>query len=69
MILNCKKWKLFENNLKKREKVNISNNFKIINALYKEAIELKILPMKNPLEGLDIKIKIAKVVNNVSTIA
>jgi hypothetical protein len=69
VILNCKKWKLFENNLKKREKVNISNNFKIINALYKEAIELKILPMKNPLEGLDIKIKIAKVVNNVSTIA
>ena len=67
MILDYKKWSIFEKKLQKNTRLNIKNNFKIIDALYKEAIALKILPMKDPLEGLDIKIKIAKAVNSVPT--
>ncbi len=67
MIRNYKKWRLFERQLKRRQKVNSDNNFRIFDALYKEAVELNILPVKNPLEGLDVKIRVAKAVNNVST--
>lgn len=67
MIKNYKKWRNFENNLIRKEKVNIIKNFKIIDALYREAISLKKLPPKNPLEGLNIKIRIAMVINSVST--
>jgi hypothetical protein len=33
--------------------------------MYREAVELGIIPMKNPLDGLEIDIKIAEVVNHV----
>lgn len=55
----------FEMELIKKEKANIKKNFKIVNSLYKEAVKLKAIPPKNLLEGLEIKIKIAKVINSV----
>ena len=65
MIKNYKKLQEFEKKLLKK-KVDIAQNFKIVEALYKEAVALGIFPLKNPLEGLEIDIKIAKVVNSVS---
>jgi hypothetical protein len=65
MIRNYDIWQDFEKKLKKMEKVNIRQNFAIMNAMYKEAVALKILPLKNLLAGLEIKIKIAKAVNSV----
>lgn len=59
----------FEMELLRKEKVDIIRNFQIISALYKEAVALGILPLKNPLEGLETDIKIAKVVNSVSKTA
>ena len=69
MIKNHKKLQEFERKLLKKEKVDIMQNFKIVEALYKEAVALGIFPLKNPLEGLEIDIKIAKVVNSVSKIS
>lgn len=66
MIINCRKMRDFEKKLLKKEKINIKRNFMIVDALYKEAITLGALPLKDPLEGIDIAIKIAWVVNNVS---
>ncbi|MCX5885912.1 MAG: hypothetical protein NT096_08395 [Proteobacteria bacterium] len=54
----------FEKELLKNERVDIKKNFQIMNALYKEAVTLGIFPLKDPLEGLEVKIKIAKVVNS-----
>ena len=65
MITNYKKVQKFERELIKKEKVNFIRNFRIADALYHEAIELRIIPLKNPLDGLDIDIKIARVVNSV----
>lgn len=65
MIKNNTTWRDFENKLKKTQKVNIIENFAIMEAMYKEAVALKILPLKDLLEGLEIKIKIAKAVNSV----
>lgn len=55
----------FEIDFLKKEKVDIEKNFHILEALYKEALKLGIIPLKNPLDGVDVDLKIAKVVNRV----
>ena len=35
-------------------------------ALYQEAVALGVFPLKDPLDGLEVDIRIAKVVNHVS---
>lgn len=66
MLANYKKLQKFEKELVRKEKVDIKRNFRIVNALYREAVELGIIPLKDPLEGLDTDLKIAKALNNVS---
>jgi hypothetical protein len=56
----------FEMELSKKERVSIRSNFRIVEALYKEAVVLGVIPLKNPLEGLEVDIRIAKVINHVS---
>lgn len=66
MIANPKKLQEFEKKLLKKEKVDIAQNFRIVEAMYREAIALRAISLKDPLDGIDIKIKIARVVNSVS---
>jgi len=54
----------FEMELIKREKVDIKRNFHIVDALYQEAVTLGIIPLKNPLDGIEVDLKIAKVANS-----
>ncbi len=56
----------FEKSQIRGRSVDIAENFRIIEALYAEAVQLGVLPPKNPLEGLDAVLQIAKVVNSVS---
>jgi transcriptional regulator with XRE-family HTH domain len=55
----------FELDFLRKEKVDIVRNFHIVEALYKEAVTLGIIPLKNPLDGIRVDLKIAKVVNSV----
>jgi len=55
----------FELDFLREEKVDIVRNFHIVEALYKEAVILGIIPLKNPLDGIEVDLKIAKVVNRV----
>ena len=55
----------FELDFLRREKVDRVRNFHIVEALYNEAVTLGILPLKNPLDGIDVELKIAKVLNRV----
>ena len=55
----------FEVEFVKREKVDIKKNFHIMDALYNEAVTLGIIPLKNPLNGIEVDLRIAKVVNSV----
>jgi hypothetical protein len=66
MIRNTKKLRQFEKEYFIKNKININQNFLTVEALLAEAIELNIFPLKNPLDGIEIDIKIAKVVNSVS---
>lgn len=58
----------FENEFKRKEKVDIMHNFKILEYMYREAVALGVIPLKDALEGLDVDIKIAKGINSVSVI-
>jgi hypothetical protein len=55
----------FEREFLKREKVDRIRNFHIVDALYHEAVTLGVIPLKNPLDGIEVDLKIAKVVNSV----
>lgn len=46
-------------------KVDYEENLKIFEALYREAISLGVLPLKDPLEGLEVDIMMARVINGV----
>jgi hypothetical protein len=61
-----KEFRKFERELLKKEKVDIMRNFKILEALYYEAVSLGIIPLRNLLDGVEVDIKIAKVINSVS---
>ena len=56
----------FEIELLRNEELDLKNKFKTLEALYKEAVALGVFPLRNSLEGLDVDIRIAKVVNSVS---
>ena len=46
--------------------MDVKKKFKIVEALYKEAVALGVFPPKDSLEGLEVDIRIAKVINSVS---
>jgi hypothetical protein len=66
VIKNAPLYAKFEAELIKSQAPDLAQNFRIIDALYDEAVELGIFPLKDPLEGLDTTLTIAKVVNSVS---
>lgn len=59
MIKNPKFLKAFE-----KEKLSFREALKIFEALWKEALSLKVLPLKNPLEGIEVDVRIAKILNS-----
>lgn len=66
MIKNRKELQKFEDELVQAEKVDIFKNFRILDAMYNEAASLGAFPLKDALSGIEIDIKIAKVINSVS---
>ena len=65
MIKNPEKLRAFEDERIRTEKVDVERNFRIVDALYDEARMLGVLPPKYPLEGIEVKIRIARAVNYV----
>jgi len=55
----------FELDFLREDKADIARNLRIVEALYKEAVTLGIIPLKNPLDGIEVDLRIAKVVNSV----
>lgn len=55
----------FEDDLIRKDKTDIPHKYRLLEDMYKEAVALSVFPLKNPLEGLDVDIRIAKVINSV----
>jgi len=66
MIKNKAILQKFEEEMIKKEKVNILKNFRLVEDMYKEAVFLGVFPPRGSLSGIEVDIKIAKAVNSVS---
>ena len=66
MIKNVETVRNLEKAILQRELANYSRNIRLVEALYKEAVFLGVFPPQDKLSGLDIDIKITKVINSVS---
>ena len=64
MIKNTELLQKFEDNLLKKEMLSYGEAIKIFEALWLEANTLGTLPSRDPIEGIEIKIKIAKILNS-----
>ncbi len=56
----------FENTYQKRSSLGYKEKLRIYESLWKEACNLKIFPLKDPLEGIEADIRIAKILNSCS---
>lgn len=65
MVKNSSRLKRFEDNYARKNKPDILQNLKLLDQLHKEAQALSSFPLQDPLSGLDIDIKVAKVINSV----
>jgi hypothetical protein len=66
LIKNTEAVRSLEKSILIRELPDFSRNIRLVEALYKEAASLGVFPPKNRLLGLDVDIKIARVINSVS---
>lgn len=66
MVKNPNRLREFETELLRSDSVDIQRNFRIMASLYDEAVQLKIFPLDNSLEGIERDIRYAKVINSVS---
>lgn len=65
MIKDKKALEEFERELAKRTKANYKKNLQIFDALLEHAKKLKVFPPKNLLEGIEVDIRIARILNSV----
>ncbi len=63
MIRNPESWHKWEAKWERKTPVDMEQNFKIIELLIDQARSVGKWPSKNPLEGIEVDIKIARVVN------
>lgn len=66
MIKNKEAVRRLEQAVFRKERANFSRNIRIVEALYKEAVFLGAFPPQDKFFGLDVDIKIARVINSVS---
>lgn len=63
MIKNRALLREFEESQLRKEAPDYHRNFRIFEALYHEARLLGIFPLKNPLDGIEVDIHLARVIN------
>ena len=63
MIKNPDILERFEREVIKKEKLPFEHALAIFEAMWKEGVNLGVLPPKDPLEGIEVDIKIARIIN------
>lgn len=63
MITNAKLLENFEREQIRKRKPDYFENLRIFESLYEEARHLGIFPLKDPLEGIEVDINLAKALN------
>jgi hypothetical protein len=65
MIINSNKFYSFEDQFIRNRPQNLKLNWQLLEAMYREASTLGAFPPRDPLDGLDLDIRIAKAINSV----
>jgi hypothetical protein len=55
----------FNDELIRKEKLDYAAALRIFEAMWDEGRKLGVLPLKDPLEGIDVDIRIARILNHV----
>ena len=63
MITNKHIWEQWENEFYRREPPRFETNMWLMEAMFEEAVELGALPSREPLEDIETKIRLARVLN------
>lgn len=67
MVKNSLLLREFEYLFQKKEgRLSFEKAMEIFTSLWQEAKDLKIIPLKDPLEGIEVDIRIAKILNSCS---
>lgn len=67
MIKDPALFKKFEDSfIRKEGKLPFDRSLKLFTSMWDEGLKLGVLPPKDPLEGIDVDIRIAKVLNSCS---
>lgn len=65
MIKNPKVFKKFEDSFIRNEgKLSFAQSIKLFTYMWNEGVKLGVLPPKDPLEGIEVDVKIAKELNS-----
>lgn len=63
MIKNPDILEQFRKEMIKKDKLSFKQALSIFEAMWKEGVNLGVLPPKDPLEGIDVDIRVARVLN------
>jgi hypothetical protein len=65
MIKDAKLLAEFNDELLKKEKLDYASALRILDSMWDEGRKLGVLPLRDPLEGIEVDIRIAKILNDV----
>lgn len=65
MIRNGEKLARFEADYLKQAGVDYARNLSIMDAMWEEAVALGVLPPEDPMEGIEVDLRVARIVNGV----
>jgi len=63
LIKNSDVLERFERGMIKKEKLSFKQALALFEAMWQEGVNLGVLPPKNPLEGIEVDIRIARILN------
>lgn len=69
LIKNAEAVQSLEKVILRKELPDFFRNIRLVEALYREAVSLGVFPPQDKLSGLDLDIKVARVINSVSKAA
>jgi hypothetical protein len=65
MVKDAKSLAAFEDEFLKKERPDYAAALRILDAMWEEARKLGVLPLKNPLEDIEVDIRVAGMLNDV----
>ncbi len=63
MKTNSKRWLVYEDEFLRKSTLSYEQSLKLLDGMWEMGIALGVLPPEDPLEGIEVDIKVARVVN------